>query len=408
MLFPSRKHILPSVILGLIVMQTGCSNLPIQISVPAYRMVDSEATAQTQALLENLYRLRGNHLLFGHQDSLAYGVQWFGGNDDRSDPKSITGSHAAVFGWDIGELELRGTETLDGLYIGYLKEWIKDAYKAGGVNTISWHMTNPASGESSWSKGDIVSRLLPGGDMHNRLTWFLDAFVKFNEDLKITLANGEEQYVPIIFRPWHEHTGDWFWWGKGNTREEDYIALWRFTVEYLRDEKHVHNLIYAYSPDRSRIDLDHFEEGYLYGYPGDDYVDVFGLDNYWDLGHPANTLPEETQRENFKRSLQSLVELANKHNKLPAFTEGGQETVPDAEFWTGRFLEGFLANDTSRQIAYAMVWRNASRKRENRDHFYAAYPGHSSARDFKKFYKHPFVMFLDELPDMYRMPLKNN
>jgi mannan endo-1,4-beta-mannosidase len=309
-----------------------------------------------------------------------------------------------VFGWEIGELELRGPETLDGLCIGSLKQWIRDAYKAGGVNTISWHMTNPVSGESSWSGGDIVSRLIPGGDLHERLTGYLDAFVEFNEDLKVSLDNGEEQSIPIIFRPWHEHTGDWFWWGKGNTREEDYIVLWRFTIEYLRDEKHVHNLIYAYSPDRGRIDLDHFGEGYLYGYPGDDYVDVFGLDNYWDLGHPANTLPEETQRENFKRSLQSLVELANRHNKLPAVTEGGQETVPDPEFWTGRFLEGFLANDTTRQIAYAMIWRNASRARENRDHFYAAYPGHPSAGDFKKFYEHRFVMFLNELPDMYQAP----
>lgn len=402
-----RKNLFPLFILALIVMQSSCSRQSIhttQDEAPlSYKMVDPDATPKTQALLANLYRLRHDRLLFGHQNSLAYGVQWYG-EAGRSDPKDVTGSHAAVFGWDIGELELRGTETLDGIYIEQLKQWIREAYKGGGVITISWHMTDPRSGASSWTKGDVVGRLIPGGDLHDKFKQYLNAFAKFNEDLKFGLDGGDEHYIPVIFRPWHEHTGDWFWWGEGNAREEDFIALWRFTVEYLRDEKQMHNLIYAYSPDRSRIDIENFGAGYLYGYPGDDYVDVFGLDNYWDLGHPANTAPEETQREHFKRSLQYLVELANKHNKLPAFTEGGQDTVRDPRFWTGRFLDGILANDTTRQIAYAMVWRNANKARERRDHFYASYPGHPSAADFVKFYKSRFVLFQDELPDMYEMP----
>ncbi|HEX7026786.1 MAG TPA: glycosyl hydrolase [Gammaproteobacteria bacterium] len=361
-----------------------------------YKMVDADATPQTRALLANLYRLRHDHLLFGHQDSLAYGVEWIGG-DNRSDPKAVTGSHAAVIGWDVGGLELGNAHNLDGVDFGDMQHWIRQAYLGGGVVTISWHMADPVSGGSSWNKGKFVHRLIPGGDLHETLKSYLDTFAAFNEQLKVTV-DGEEHYIPVIFRPWHEHTGDWFWWGKGNAREEDYIALWRFTVEYLRDVKHAHNLIYAYSPDRSRIDLDDFESGYLYSYPGDDYVDVFGLDNYHDLRYPADA----GQREQFARSLQYLVELANRHNKLPAMTEGGQETVPDDEFWTGHLLAGILANGTTRQIAYAMVWRNANKARENKDHFYAAYPGHPSAADFVKFYKHPSVLFQDKLPDMYQ------
>lgn len=399
----SPKNILPTFLFGFIVMVTACSHPPDVSKIgtttaPLHKMVDPDATLETRALLANLHRLRHAHVLFGHQDSLAYGVEWTGG-DDRSDPKDITGSHAAVIGWDIGELELGNTENLDDVPFARMRDWIKQAYHGGSVTTISWHMVNPVSGGSSWSKGDIVSRIIPGGDRHETLKSYLDTFAAFNEELKVTVGGGEHQ-VPMIFRPWHEHTGEWFWWGKGNAREEDYIALWRFTVEYLRDIKQAHNLIYAYSPDRSRIDLDDFESGYLYGYPGDDYVDVFGLDNYRDLGYPADA----GQREQFTRSLQSLAELADKHNKLPALTEGGQETVPDAGFWTGHLLQGILANDITRQIAYAMVWRNANRVKENKEHFYAAYPGHPSAADFVKFYQHPFVLFQDELPDMYKMP----
>lgn len=396
-----RKNILPALILGFNVMLTACSNPSIDVSQgnsasTFYKMVDTGATAETRALLANLHRLHGDHLLFGHQDSLAYGVEWSGG-EDRSDPKEVTGSHAAVIGWDVGGLELGHAQNLDGVDFARMQAWINHAYRGGSIITISWHMADPVSGGSSWSKGDIVSRLVPGGDLHETLKSYLDAFATFNEGLKVTV-DGEVHYIPVIFRPWHEHTGDWFWWGKGNASEEDYIALWRFTVEYLRDIKRIHNLIYAYSPDRSRIDLDDFASGYFYGYPGDDYVDVFGLDNYRDLAHPADA----TQREQFALSLQSLVELAARHNKLPAMTEGGQETLPDAGFWTGHLLAGILANETTRQVAYAMVWRNANRAKENKNHFYAAYPGHPSAADFVKFYKHPFVLFQDELPDMYQ------
>jgi len=53
--------------------------------------------------------------------------------------------------------------------------------------------------------------------------------------------------IPIIFRPWHENNQRRFWWAvRGDGR--DFIKLWRFTVEYLRDTSGVHNLLYAYTP----------------------------------------------------------------------------------------------------------------------------------------------------------------
>lgn len=65
----------------------------------------------------------------------------------------------------------------------------------------------------------------------------------------LSLRTDAGEYVPVLFRPFHEHTGNGFWWGKGNCTAEEYIALWRFTLEYLRDTKGVHNLLYVYSPD---------------------------------------------------------------------------------------------------------------------------------------------------------------
>lgn len=362
-------------------------------------IADDNAIDVTKALLWNLKKIGTQSLLFGHQDDLAYGVHWIN-EPGRSDVRDVTGSYPAVTGWELGDLETGADVSIDKVNFGDIKRWIKENYQRGGISTISWHMDDPISGESSWHKASVVEHLIPGGSAHEKFKSYLDKFVEFNNDLKVADDNGAEVHVPIIFRPWHEHSGDWFWWGKGNTSEEDYIALWRFTVEYLRGKKNVHNLIYAYAPDRSRIDLDNFERDYLWGYPGDEYIDIIGLDNYMDLGISEN-VPREKQIENLTQSLQYTVEIAEKKNKVAALTEGGQDGLADPTFWTEKLLPGILANDTTRKIAYIVVWRNANKEREKRDHFYAPYPGQPSEEDFIRFYKHPRVLFLDELPNMY-------
>lgn len=371
---------------------------------PTYpRLIDSEATAQTRALYRNLAQIGRERVLFGHQDSLAYGVTWFD-EPGRSDIKAVTGAYPAVYGWELGDLELGASENLDGVNFEKMQGWIKEGYQRGGVITIGWHMNNPATGGNAWDTAPSVDKILPGGPRHQVFKDHLDTLVAFNEALTVVGEDGEEYPVPVIFRPWHEHNGDWFWWGRGHTEEADYIALWRFTVEYLRDEKGVHNFIYAYSPDRSRTDIDNFREDYLYAYPGDDYVDIIGLDNYWDLGHGSNEAPLAETREHFRRSLEYTVAIAQEKRKIPALTEGGVENIPAPDFWTATFLAGLDANEQTRQIAYALVWRNANRDRENRDHYFAPYPGQVSEDSFIEFYRSPLTLFGDGLPDLYQSP----
>lgn len=57
--------------------------------------------------------------------------------------------------------------------------------------------------------------------------------------------------VPVLFRPWHEHTGSWFWWGEKLCTPEEYKALWHMTVDILRSDG-VDNALYAYSPAVNR------------------------------------------------------------------------------------------------------------------------------------------------------------
>jgi mannan endo-1,4-beta-mannosidase len=191
--------------------------------------------------------------------------------------------------------------------------------------------------------------------------------------------------------------GGWFWWGRGHTSPEDYRALWRFTVEYLRDRRGVHNLLWAYSPNALH---DVGKDGYWTWYPGDDYVDVLGFDDYSTLepGDRGNDVA------GLAADLAWLVRQAGERGKIPALTEAGVEGIPNPNWWTDRLLAAFTAEPRAPGIAWVLVWRNANAKLDRAGHFFAPYAGHPSALDFARFKDHSLILFADELPDLYRVP----
>ena len=362
--------------------------------------VNPNATPETRNLYANLMHLASNAVLFGHQATLDYGYTWhhteLPEGESRSDVKDVTGSFPALYGWDLSYfIHPRYDHDQKQQRFYRMLAWSGEGLDRGGVLTFCWHKYNPGSTGppgSFYDTTNVVYRMLPGGDLHDGLRRDLDTAAEFFHALSP---------MPVIFRPWHEHNGDWFWWGRGIATEQEFIDLWRFTVEYMHDEKGVNNLLWAFSPDRSRMDIDNFHQDYHYGYPGDDYVDVIGLDNYWDLGHPVNETPPEVQRAHFIRSLQYTVEIANSKGKLAALTETGLEAIPEPDWWTDVILNSLLTNDLTRQISFLKVWRNANFKREQRDHYYAPFPDQISAENFVQFRKHPFVLLEDDLPDLY-------
>ncbi len=293
-------------------------------SASAPKLADPQATAQTQALYRNLHRLASEGVMFGHQDTLAYGVGWKADADSfDSDVKRVCGKFPAVFGWDLGHIG--EPANIDGVPFGNMKVWIARAYAQGGINTISWHARIPGSTQSSWTREKAVPRLLPGGDLHETYVAKLDEVAGFLGDLK----GPDGEAVPVIFRPFHEHTGDWFWWGAAHCTPEQYKQLWRFTMNYLHRTKGLHNLITAYSPDRFGD-----RDEYLERYPGDDVIDIMGHDNYGDLSS-ANTAGR------IRTALETLVSLAQEHDKVAALTETGiNQSDADTHWWTDVLLDG--------------------------------------------------------------------
>lgn len=350
--------------------------------------VDKKATKETKALYANLTNGLGNAFMFGHQEDQAYGVTWKG-EKKRSDVKEVCGDYAAVHGWDVGkEGELYN---LDGVLFKNVRRLIKNSYKRGGVNTISWHGDNPVSGGGTWDTVRAVVHILPGGKDHATYVERLDKVADFLQSCKVGFTN-----IPIIFRPFHEHNGDWFWWGKKHCTEQEYIALWQFTVKYLRDTRKIHHVLYAFSPDASRMNSQPGSVDYLYGYPGDAYVDILGLDNYRDVGIKWNTKSTVEQTKDLIRSLEIVSDIARQKNKVAAFTETGQEGVTDPNWYTQRILKPLKENKHIK-LAYLMVWRNANDK-----HHYAPYYGHSSVPDFIQFYNDASTLFERDLPNLYR------
>ncbi len=353
------------------------------------QLIDEKATYETKVLYQNLFRIAEKGLMFGHEDTDAYGIGWWA-EEGKSDVKEVTGSYPAVHGWDLGNIDR--AFNIDTVEFNKMRDWIKATYQRGGINTISWHIPNLMSGGNSWDTTPAVPAILPGGEKHEVFLERLNLVADFLESCKVGSV-----YVPIIFRPWHEHNGSWFWWGRGNVSEKDYIALWRFTVDFLKNERGLHHIIYAFSPDRSRMDLADAKQSYLYAYPGDDYVDVLGLDNYWDVGHAHNKADSETQKKQFVKSLQVLTEIAREKGKVAALTETGSMGIKHPRWFTEVVLDPIKENKATIDIAWMLVWRNRFPEEAM-----AAFPGHPAAQDLVEFEKDDFTIFESDLINIYK------
>jgi mannan endo-1,4-beta-mannosidase len=253
---------------------------------------------------------------------------------------------------------------------------------------VSWHFSNPVSkGGFYWvdtlSK-PAVKYIIPGGSDHDLYKKILRTIA----DLANTTKGNDGKLVPMIFRPYHEFDGDWFWWGRSHCTIDEFKTLWRFTVSYLRDSLQVHNFIYAFSPDNKFNN----EEMFLERYPGNEWVDMVGMDNYGDFGRDG----KYDLGAGFKK-LKIVSDFAIKAGKLAAFTETGLESIPDTDWWTEKLL-GTIRKEKLK-LSYVLVWRNDSR---SPTHYYAPYPGHVSEKDFIKFYNDEYTLFENDLKKIYQ------
>lgn len=317
--------------------------------------------------LENLLNILrdfslSSQILFGHQNAGHIGVSINVTDGTESDCKNLCGSHPAIVGIDT--LSFTGYEG----NMNDLVTVVKNLRRQGVIITLSSHMPNFSLGRDEFydyspniTDGDCGRRILPDGDLNGKYRRFLDMIADFAD----RCVDVEGEKIPMIFRPFHECNGDWFWWGKEFLDAGEYIELFRYTVDYLMEQKGVDNLAVAYSPNGPVTDKDN----YMARYPGDDYVDILGLDYYNDKPHKGDGFYHR-----LSDSLEIIDRIAEERGKLTALTETGyrsletengyfeglspmDNTVKD---WFTQMLDAITSTESGKSLTYLLVWANFS------------------------------------------------
>lgn len=371
------KKTIRLLLIGIMVGALSHSNA--QTTISKVSLTDTKATLETKIVYQNLIMLKEKGILFGHQDDLAYGVNWKY-EKGRSDVKDVTGEYPAVYGWDLAGLEKKDDKNIDGVPFDKMRQYIKEGHSRGGIITLSWHLDNPLTGKNAWdtTPKSLVS-VLPGGESHEKFKTWLDEGTKFI----LTLKDKKGKPIPILFRPYHELTGNWFWWCKNNANPEEFKTLWKFTYDYFQ-KKGIHNLIYVYNT----ADFNTKEE-YLEYYPGSDYADILSFDRY-QFNDPKK---DNSFIENCQKQFKIMDEVAKEQNKIMAFAETGYEGIPYDKWWTDTLLKAI----GDYKISYVLVWRNHGwQEKEKKMHYYAPFKGQVSEKDFVNFYHLDKILFEKE------------
>ena len=282
---------------------------------------DPKATPEAKQLFSRLVELQKKGTMYGHQDDLMCGFTWWY-QPGRSDTKEAVEDYPAVAGFELGEIERGGERSLDSVSFAQITEQVKLFHQMKGIITVSWHATNPITSHypgkkepngagSAWDVKTLsadslnaVKSILPGGENHEQFDRWLTILANYFKTWKDDKGN----LIPFIFRPYHEHSGSFFWWGDTRCTDEEYAELWCYTVHFLR-EKGLHNILFAYNTDKV-----YSLEQYLRGYPGDDYIDMISID-WYGSGSEFN--------EAIDKALQFTDQYAKEKHKLHALSECG-------------------------------------------------------------------------------------
>jgi len=361
----------------------GCNTRQSASAAMADQANDSLTPAME--LRQRLLKVQADSLtIFGHDDDPVYGVNW-NLDQGRSDVLETAGDYPGIMHWDLGLIEVGSPVNLDSVPFDRMAREMVAHHQRGGINAISWHPLNPQSGKDAWQpvgEIDVVTLAVTDGTAENdTLRSWLARAAAFMDSLR----DSDGKRIPLIFRPWHEMSGDWFWWAGPNTTAASYTKLWEITREAL-DAAGLDNILYAYSPDVVAS-----EEEYLRWYPGDRYVDILGADVY----HRNGTEGTETWFRAVDSTYGAAVKAARAKGKIAALTETGCEGLAVTDWYTSCLLPVIRRHHP----VYVTVWRNA-RDSRNHGHFFAPYPGHPSVDSFKAFHADSLTVFARELKNM--------
>lgn len=200
--------------------------------------------------------------------------------------QKITGKRPVIYACDFGLGWMSYQNASDAISTGCVDDLIVKA-KQGHVVQISNHLISPINTFEDNFKTPVsneqYAKIFEDGSIE-RQRW-----LAIMDEVAKGLDKFKQADIPVLFRPLHEMNGDWFWWGADNNnggtaeRQNLFKRLFQDMHIYLSEVKGLNNLIWIYSADLWRPGLVEY-------YPGDEYVDIVGIDAYFDSLKDINEL----------------------------------------------------------------------------------------------------------------------
>jgi len=268
------------------------------------RPVTPNASPEAVQLLQYLYDISGKQTIIGQHAAPLVATTQLGR------VYKMMNHYPALFGQDFG---FSAPGTWDG--INYRQQLVDEAIRRhdeGFIIVLMWHAVRPIEDEPVEFKTSVQGKLTdqqwhdlvtPGTAINERWKSQVDVIAWH-------LAQLRNAGVPVLWRPYHEMNGNWFWWGQ-KPGEDGYKKLYRMLYDRLVNFHHLNNLIWIYGANEIREGVDPYEKYF----PGTDVVDVLATDVY---------------HGTFKSDYDSLLSLAN--GKPIALAEVGR--VPPMEILT--------------------------------------------------------------------------
>jgi len=239
--------------------------------------VNANATPEARVLLEFVYSHKGKAMLSGEHNQM-----W-----RMSEPSerihAITGQYPLIWGGEWGFSDER--HDIDNVkYRPRLMQQIRDQHAAGRIVVITFHQACPTVGEPCGFVDGVQKKLfdeewdeiLTEGTSLNR------EWQQCVDRLAAALNVLQSERIPIIFRPYHEMNGGWFWWGGDPVR---FKALWSMIYDRYVNLHGLNNLLWAWNPDKPYPGVEEY-------FPGLNAVDFLGTDIYPDKTRPVD-YPQE-------------------------------------------------------------------------------------------------------------------
>ncbi|MFZ5830336.1 MAG: glycosyl hydrolase [Planctomycetota bacterium] len=267
-LLPLYRVSMQSVIVGFAAI--AISALPLCAAEPA----DPQLIPEGRAVLDYLHSIYGKQCLAG-QFQLDRAETIF----------KLCGKYPAIVSFDLAPFTNFDGNRWSPEYQEVLQRHIDEAkqwHERGGIVTLQWHWLNPLSDEGNvkavrpdFLPVDVGKVVTPGTPEHQAAIEDIRRHADYLEQLA-------KARVPVLFRPLHEIDGGWFWWSD-TQRPENTAALWRMIFDEMVHRRGLHNLIWVYSAALKTglkgKDVEQIDQRKRF-YPGDQYVDISGIDIY--------------------------------------------------------------------------------------------------------------------------------